>query len=355
MKKTLIILLFPVMIAGPAVFGQDIRLIDKIPVSQQDGFIEADDGMAVLPNGSFIICDTRAGNFKIFDKTGRLIKIFGRRGNGPDEFSYPTLFDYSDNKLLISDSEKYRILVYHVNEDLEIKLGEEFFGSCCDARIFPDHYLFSGSKADPAGKWYEIYLSYPRQKDFSFLLTLQDLFNISPNAGQPQLAEKASMGVRSYCDSHGDQVYAVWEALLSVIRVDTKTNKQYRFGNKTSLYTAPVASKELIQAKKERNLKKHYKILHKYSMIRKLFVTDRYVGIVYMNYDREIDLLNPIVQLYSLDGIFIMEKKLDEVTYPHRLMSLYYDKKTNVLSALSLKIDDLAESHYTLLKYQIIH
>jgi len=90
-------------------------------------------------------------------------------------------------------------------------------------------------------------------------------------------------------------------------------------------------------------------------MIRKLFVTDRYVGIVYMNYDREIDLLNPIVQLYSLDGIFIMEKKLDEVTYPHRLMSLYYDKKTNVLSALSLKIDDLAESHYTLLKYQIIH
>jgi len=36
------------------------------------------------------------------------------------------------------------------------------------------------------------------------------------------------------------------------------------------------------------------------------------------------------------------------------LMSLYYDKKTNVLSALSLKIDDQAESHYTLLKYQII-
>ncbi len=69
MKKTLIILLSPLMIAGPFVFGQDIRLIDKIPVSQQDCLIEADDGIAVLPNCSFIICDTRAGNSQNIHKT----------------------------------------------------------------------------------------------------------------------------------------------------------------------------------------------------------------------------------------------------------------------------------------------
>ncbi len=338
-------------------FGQDIQLIDNIPIFQEECIIEGEDGIAVLSDGSIIVCDSRAGNFKIFDKNGRFLKIFGKRGDGPDEFSTPKLYDYSDSILLINDLIKNRIIIYQINDALEWKKKDVFLATCVDAKIHSDGYLLSNPKTDKKGNWHYLYAVNPERTEYTYLLTMEDILNLPHDdslfSNQNKLKELMNIGARVYCDYFGDSIFAVWEGQLSIIQVDMKTLKKTRYGQITPTYKIPVATQEIIRAKKDRNLKEYYNELNKYSMIRKIFVSDKYIGIVYMNYNREIDMLNPVVQLYSLNGKYLIEKKLEEVTYPHRLMSLYFDKNANNLYALSMKIDDQSESHYTLLKYEI--
>lgn len=119
------------------------------------------------------------------------------------------------------------------------------------------------------------------------------------------------------------------------------------------MYITPTITEKLSRARRERNLKDYYRELNKYSMVRKVFATKKSIGVVYMNYDSKSDMLIPIVQMYSMDGRLLIEKKLDDVTYPHRLISLYYDKNKSELYALSMTIDEKSEPHYTLVKYGI--
>ncbi|MDD8033027.1 MAG: 6-bladed beta-propeller [Acidobacteriota bacterium] len=357
MKKTLIILLSPLMIAGPFVFGQDIRLIDKIPVSQQDCLIEADDGIAVLPNGSFIICDTRAGNFKIFDKNGRFVKIFGRRGNGPDEFSVPKLLDYANSRLLINDWGNNRVLIYQINDNLELKKVDVFLGICFDAKIFTHGYLLAGSKLDNKGRWHLLYLEYPDNGEYSFLLTCDEIFGlpqIDPVLSNLNgLKERVVIGGRAYCDFFNDIIFAVWEGDLNIIRIDFHTMNKSRFGKKTALYKYPEVTNELIRTRKEQKLNEYLRELQKFSMIRKIFATRKYIGVVYMNYNKNMDMMNPVVQLYSTDGEYLTEHLLEGASYPQHLMPFYFDKENNILNVLSMTIDAHFEPHYTLLKYRI--
>jgi len=350
------ILIYFIIIGNPLI-GQEIHFIDKIPVSQKECIIEMDSGIAILPGDFFIICDGRAGDLKIFDRNGKYIKKFGRRGEGPDEFATPRLYDYSDSNILINDWRKNKIFVYTIINDLELKLKEEFLGTCFDSKILSDGYLISGSKADKKENWYRLYIEYPRNREYSFLLTTEEMFNIQAEgmfiSNSNQLEEQANIGHRAYCDYLGDHVYAAWEGLLSIIQLNTNTRKITRYKEKSPLYKKPVISNELVLAKKERNQNKYTQELNKYSMIRKLFVSNKYIGIVYMNYDSKSDMLNPIVQIYSLDGKFLVEKKLENITYPNNLLSMYYDKTNNILYALSLMINEQSESQYTLVRYGI--
>lgn len=357
MFKNVLGLVLSFVTIGTPLFGQEIRFINQIPISQKFCTIEMDSGIVILPENILIISDARAGDLKIFDNTGKYIKTFGKRGEGPDEFSSPRLYDYYGSYLLINDLRKNKILVYQTYNVLEFKLKEEFLGTCFDSKILPKGYLISGSKADKKGKWYRLYYEYPNNREYSFLLTTEEIFNIPAEgtlfSNSKRLEEQANLGHRAYCDFLGDNIYVAWEGLLSIIQINTKTKSITRFGKQTSLYKKPVVTNDLVLAKKERNQIKYTQELNKYSIIRKIFTTDKYIGLVYMNYDSKSDMLNPVVQLYSLDGKYLVEKILDNITYPNNLLSMYYDKVNNILYALSLIVDEKAESQYTLVKYEI--
>lgn len=76
-------------------------------------------GALVRPNGIAIdrpgrrlfVADTQAHQIKVFDLEGNLLEVWGKRGDGPGEFNYPTHLALHGERLYVSDTLNARIEV----------------------------------------------------------------------------------------------------------------------------------------------------------------------------------------------------------------------------------------------------
>jgi len=57
------------------------------------------------------VADTRASDIKVFDANGVLIEVFGKRGDGVGELSFPTFLALHDGALYVSDTMNARVQV----------------------------------------------------------------------------------------------------------------------------------------------------------------------------------------------------------------------------------------------------
>ena len=69
--------------------------------------------LAIDDKGHIYVLDKKAGNIKIFDKSGKFQKIIGRKGDGPGEFKAPERCVLApNNELYIHDSENWKVHVF---------------------------------------------------------------------------------------------------------------------------------------------------------------------------------------------------------------------------------------------------
>jgi hypothetical protein len=54
-------------------------------------------------NGDIFVCDGKAADVKRFDASGKFLRTIGRRGQGPGEFSAPSMVHVSENCLVVWD------------------------------------------------------------------------------------------------------------------------------------------------------------------------------------------------------------------------------------------------------------
>jgi hypothetical protein len=59
---------------------------------------------ALLPNGTVVVSDTRAGHLAQYDHSGRFIRRIGRRGAGPGEFQAPTWIQVRERDFVVFDA-----------------------------------------------------------------------------------------------------------------------------------------------------------------------------------------------------------------------------------------------------------
>ncbi|HHM05832.1 MAG TPA: 6-bladed beta-propeller [Gammaproteobacteria bacterium] len=62
--------------------------------------------------GRIYVADTRAHQIKIFSDDGRLLKAFGRHGEGAGEFNAPTFISYANDRLYVTDTLNSRVQVF---------------------------------------------------------------------------------------------------------------------------------------------------------------------------------------------------------------------------------------------------
>ena len=76
------------------------------------GVLKRPTGVATdATTGRVFVADTYAHAIKVFDDTGHLLRSFGRRGEAPGEFNYPTHLAYAAGELYVTDTMNHRIQV----------------------------------------------------------------------------------------------------------------------------------------------------------------------------------------------------------------------------------------------------
>ncbi|MDH5537911.1 MAG: 6-bladed beta-propeller [Rhizobacter sp.] len=77
------------------------------------GLLKRPTGLAHDPgNGLLFVADTYAHDIKVFDATGSLLRVIGRRGEGDGEFNYPTHLAFANGELYVTDTLNSRVQVF---------------------------------------------------------------------------------------------------------------------------------------------------------------------------------------------------------------------------------------------------
>jgi len=119
-----------VLLNGKAInvaLKEDLRIGDK-PEEKNDLFFDIRSA-CVDHEGQIIVLDWKEIKIKIFDRNGKLIRSFGKKGKGPQEWDQPQDISLTpDNHILLFDGGNLRLSVYTRNGQClsEIPLGTLF-------------------------------------------------------------------------------------------------------------------------------------------------------------------------------------------------------------------------------------
>jgi hypothetical protein len=67
--------------------------------------------IALDPSGRVFVLDFQDHNIKTFDASGKFLKVIGRKGQGPEEFSMPLSFAFAEDRLAVWDMGNRRLCV----------------------------------------------------------------------------------------------------------------------------------------------------------------------------------------------------------------------------------------------------
>ncbi|MGD8536660.1 MAG: 6-bladed beta-propeller [Candidatus Aminicenantes bacterium] len=93
--------------------GGKVRFIPEITLDDdsmpEDVFFQSPYSITGDNEGNIYICDYRANNIKKFSESGKFIKIIGREGQGPGEFSWPFFTTFARDRLIVWDMQNMRL------------------------------------------------------------------------------------------------------------------------------------------------------------------------------------------------------------------------------------------------------
>ena len=362
----LAILLVFIGVSTSTVFGVDVKFVKEIPLvsdKKPEGELQKVVDFCTTEDGIFLIPDYIAGNVKLYEQNGEdlvFLKNVGSKGYDPGQLAKPAFcsFNKTENKFIILDMGTRRIYFYDrfgrdefVREKMDN--GNEVYAKCpkgaYNIQLIGDKLLVAGHIVSD-GDYYEFYsmdLNELRDNDSieanhpKLFLKSREIYLIDKNKNfVEQVEEKrlAAIGVRNYFDIEGRFAYFVWMGNLRVTRVDTESGAKVGepFGRTTGNYVPLKPSTELVDAfyqmRGNRDARdKYFKEKRKFSTIRNLFTTSKYVIVTYEGPYKGGKSENFQAQFYLLDGQFVAEVSFRG--QPDSIM--HFDRDKKVLYSLS--------------------
>ena len=115
------------------ILTEDLRIGD---IEAEEFLFSEISSIEVDEKGNIYVLDSREANIKVFDESGRHIRTFGTRGQGPGELQMPGgMCITPDEEILILDTANRRLLFFTL---LGKYLRELSIGKYMFARVFPD-------------------------------------------------------------------------------------------------------------------------------------------------------------------------------------------------------------------------
>jgi hypothetical protein len=352
------ILLFIIIIKLDAV---EIKRMEVIPLDQSSVILQRVERFSVTEDEMILIPDYKAGDIKIYNSKGKLERVWGRRGIGPNEYLTPKHCDYKNPYFLLMDWGKRKLFIYKRENKLEFKKVNELLIMALGYEIkFMDinRILISGSKLDEDGKGYELYFINPENKKSTMILRDFKKYGCSTENEYKNiyLSKIAPLSIIAYCDYFGNNIYYVWEGNLKILKINPGTKKIEYFGKQTKSYITPYTTPELINAYNNREADKYTDIVRKMSFVTGIFTDNDFVALTYSNFNKNSDGWETIIQFYKHNGEFMGEKKLNGAVNINRYASPFfcYVKESNILYFLSRTVDDDLDEINKIIKYKII-
>lgn len=346
------------MLFSSAAFTMNVKMVEKITLSQEKTFIQSAASIVVSEDNIIFLTDLKAGDIKIYNNTGSLLSVWGRKGAGPNEFLMPYFSDYDKGKLAVMDFGKRTILILSRKNEFGLEIDRETFcmGLGDDICLNEDRLLVSGYKVDQKGEPYDLYIQNPKDDKIDFLLPTAtkygfDSYKAFMNEDNRTLFFRTLSRV-GYCDWEGEFVYYVWQGDLKIFKINVQSKEITHFGKKTSNYVQPFVTQKMITARQQRDRNNHEK--NKMSFVTGLFVYEGYLGVMYTRvYTDKDSIPASMLQFYTLDGKF-----LEEVEAPGYLSNTTFFRKTDgTLFSTGSEEDENedqdGEEEKSILKYKI--
>lgn len=352
-----------VLIAGTnGMFSGNIKLIERVGISQEPEPLLKTKAFCLTDDGIFIIPDYQAGNVKVYEKNGGVLECvntIGRKGYGPGEFSKPSscFYNKTENKFAVIDIGTRKIFIYYRTGRIDFeRIGEVYCKKLGDDIQLIDNRLFiSGHFPDPDGRPYDFYYIDLTNDQKTFLLPAYFKYSLNSFPEyEKQYREKKhiqSIGINGWFDIYRDDAYFVWEGSLEIIKLNIASGEiaPNPFGMQTPHYVKPYASPGLVESRRKRDLKIYESERMKMSYVRNIFVNSRYVMVIYEGPFNRGNASNFRIQFYTLDGDFIRELPIQ--AQPGSIM--YFDKNRNILYSLIGKSPNKGDRTYYFNIYEI--
>lgn len=121
---------------GPAgrVFVADAELRQVVTLDPEgNGTVLIDSTQLLRPtglawdekDGLLYVADTQAHQIKVFDMTGRRVRVIGQRGEGPGEFNFPTFLALSRDRLVVADTMNARVQLIPLDDSGQAQIVGE--------------------------------------------------------------------------------------------------------------------------------------------------------------------------------------------------------------------------------------
>jgi len=110
------------------VIGEEVGEVELVFLSVRTFKIDDEENIYVL--------DSKAHKIKVFDKTGQLVKAFGKKGQGPGELDFPTNIElYSENQLIVFNMRGRKMSLFSKNGEFIKDLPMEKLGRISRIRV----------------------------------------------------------------------------------------------------------------------------------------------------------------------------------------------------------------------------
>lgn len=361
-KLSALVLVFVLVACTNALLSNNIKLIERIEISPEPEPLLKTHSFCVTDDGIFIVPDYQAGNIKVYEKNGKILECvntIGRKGYGPGEFSKPSICFYNndENKFGVMDIGIRKIFIYYRIGRIDFERIDEVFCRKLgdDIQLQGNRLFIAGYLPDPGGNPYDFYYIDLTNNQTTFLLPSYYKYGLkSLREYENQFRKKTdfhSIGINGWFDIYRDDAYFVWEGNLKIIKLNivSKEITPDTFGIQPLHYVKPYASQELIESRRKLDLKRHLGEKTKMSYVRDIFVSSKYVLLIYEGPTSQDNTANSWLQFYTLDGNFINELPIPG--RPNWIM--HFDKEGNFLYSLISQSLDENSFDYHLIKYAI--
>ena len=355
-------------------FGFDIKLSEKMEISPDSQLLSIPWDFCVTEDGLFIIPDPKAGNIKIYDRIGKflvVVEIIGKKGFGADEFGEPTYCSYNKDKLAVMDYRLRKVFIYDRISRSEFKRRQEFhcWWLGTDIEISGNRLFIAGYQPDPDGYPYDLFYidlsgstknSQIRKVQRTYLLRSYYKYGLKSfdeyeriYRNEPYSYIKA-IGINSWFDVQGDEVYYAWEGDLRVIKLNIKPTLDEEptfFGEKPPHYKKPSKSFKmpaLVNAYRNRDFSDLKSAKSEMYYVRNIFTSSNNVILIYEGPNTQGKSTTFRAQIYSLEGGSMKETNIPGK--PDRRM--WFDKEKNILYSLSSQPVEIWEKYF-ILKYKV--